>query len=105
MAARHRLNGQAYTCKNYRFWTDTTKGVAHGPGQVDGSVFASPLINSGAYTLWLEHVVDNSEGFNDPLWLMWYDDQGDPTIPLSGVFDKEQLKDVVARLSAFIEIK
>jgi hypothetical protein len=103
MAAQHRLNGQAYTCKNVRFWTDTSKGKPHGPGQASGSVFDQPLVSGGGFSLWREHVVDRDGGW-EPFWLMWYDANGDPTIPLSGVFDRDQLREMVSRLASFIQV-
>jgi hypothetical protein len=36
--------------------------------------------------------------------LNWYDGAGDPVIPLSGVFDRSQIREMTAKAS-FIEIK
>lgn len=55
------------------------------------------------YSLWLEYVVDRSGGW-EPFWFMWYDSDGNPTIPMSGVFDRSQIQEMVARLASFIEI-
>ena len=105
MAARHRLGGQAYTCENRKFHTDTNAGHPHGPNQAKGSVFTTPLYQAPTHSLWLEYLVDKDAGNWEPMWFMWYDGNGDPTIPASGAFDKSSLNDIVARLSAFIEIK
>ncbi|MGU3360333.1 hypothetical protein ACLBWX_08375 [Methylobacterium sp. M6A4_1b] len=97
------INGAPYTCENKRFMTNTAKGQPHGSGQAGGSVFPNALVNNG-YSLWLEHVIDknnNSEAF----WLMWYDDKGRPTIPASGVMWPDELRGMIAQLSAFIDPK
>lgn len=103
MAAHNRLNGAPYTCRNSRFWTDITKGHCHGHGQVRGSVFDSPLVEGDGYSLWLEYVEDRDGGW-EPFWLMWYDSEGNPTIPMSGVFDQSQMRAMVEKLASFIEI-
>lgn len=102
MAANHRLNGQPYTCSNKRFETNVAKGHPHGPGQASGSVFAQALAGA-APSLWLEHVTDKLEG-RDTFWLMWYDHQGNPTIPLSGVLDAPDIQEVSRRLASFIQV-
>ena len=101
MAFKHRLNGQAYTCSNSRYHTNTDKGSPHGVGNALGSVFPQALVNTG-YSLWLEHVLgpDGEEVF----WLMWYDQQGSPTIPLSGIFDGPDIQTISRGLASFIEI-
>jgi hypothetical protein len=91
----------SYTCKNRRFWTDTRMGYAHGKCATLGSVFAGPLArNDSGYSLWLEHVT-NLDG--DPFyWLMWYDPEGCPTIPLSGIMDRNHIADMSRQLAGFI---
>lgn len=105
MAHKHRLNGQAFTCSNYRFDTKTNAGKPHGAGQASGSVFDTALVtHPGGYSLWLEHVTDK-QGGPDVFWLMWYDQNGDPTIPASGVLDLQQLRDVAKGLIDYAEPK
>jgi hypothetical protein len=102
MAFKDRLNGIAYTCSNRRFETDINKGHPHGAGQARGTVFDQPLIG-GSYSLWLEHVVDKYDG-RDVFWFMWHDQNGDPTIPLSGVFDAADIREMSSRLASFIQV-
>ena len=104
MAAHNRLNDTPYTCRNSRFWTDITKGKRHGPSQARGSVFDGPLVtNKDGSSLWLEYVEDRDGGW-EPFWLMWYDANGNPTIPMSGAFDQSQIQGMVSQLASFIEV-
>jgi len=52
--------------------------------------------------LWLEHVVEtkNPTG-KEYYWLMWYD-KGHPTIPMSGVFEKSELENMLKGLANFV---
>jgi hypothetical protein len=105
VAKDHRIkeDGQliAYTCKNYRFRTDISKGSAHGGHRVRGSVFEEPLVqNTDGYSLWLEHVTNDSG--DAYYWLMWYDPDGVPTIPMSGILDREHIADMSRLLASFI---
>lgn len=86
----------AFTNENSRFRTNTTKGYSHGLGQPAGSVFPEPLFNDG-YTLWLEHVIEPKTG-QESYWLMWYDPDGNPTIKVSGVMGRSDLKAIAERL-------
>jgi len=101
----HRIiqNGQpiSFTCENRRFMTNIARGSAHGAAPARGSVFPNSLINHGGYTLWLEHVVEK-EGVPDLFWLMWYDPAGIPTIPLSGIFDRNDLREMLGQLANFV---
>lgn len=97
------INGQPYTCRNARFQTDVTRGKPHGAAPACGSVFDAPLVNNGGYSLWLEYVEDHKNG-GSMFWLMWYDGQGSPTIPASGVFDDGQLRTMNGQLSSFIQV-
>ncbi len=101
MAFKDRLNVQAYTCANRRYRTNTDKGHPHGTGQAKGSVFPQALVNTG-YSLWLEHVT-GAEG-EEVFWLMWYDGQGSPTIPMSGVFDGPDIQTISRGLASFIQV-
>lgn len=101
MARKHQ--NQPFSCENARFHTNLLKGVPHGPGQCNGSVFNAPLVNNPPFTLWLEYVIDKTNG-NEVFWFMWYKG-GHPTIPASGIFDEYELKDMIARLSSFIALK
>ena len=95
------INNTPYTCENKRFKTNIVRGKPHGSAAVLGSVFPQALINNG-YSLWIEHIIDkndNSEGF----WLMWYDANGAPTIPLSGAMWPNELREMIAQLSKFVD--
>jgi hypothetical protein len=96
------INGMPYTCENSRFMTNINKGHSHGPHAAGGSVFPTPLISHG-YSLWLEHVLDKNDS-SEYFWLMWYDAKGTPTIPASGVFGKNELRDITRRLADFIQV-
>lgn len=92
----------SFSCKNRRYRTNIAKGVAHSPlSQTLGSVFPAPLIQHNGHSLWLEHV-EEIETSTELYWLMWYDSQGLPTIPLSGVFDRVELSAMVSRLTDFV---
>jgi len=90
-----------FTCGNRRYRTNIGKGEAHWPhSTVRGSVFAEPLVKHNGYTLWLEHVIEVVSG-EKCYWLMWYDPDGLPTIPLSSIFDHtdlEQMAKLLVRL-------
>lgn len=105
MAADHRLtdtagNKLSFSCENASYKTDIDKGFQHGKSATKGSVFPSPLISNG-YSLWLEHVkeIDTQA---DVYWLMWYDDRGKPVIPMSGIFNKQQLSEMAKQLASFV---
>lgn len=94
-------NPMDFTCRNARFQTDMTKGKPHGSiSDTRGSVFEDPLIEHGGYSLWLEHVAAKDEE-GDIYWLMWYKG-GIPTIPMSGVFWKKDLQEMVKQLAGFV---
>ena len=91
----------SYTCANYRFRTNTESGFAHGSNVARGSVFPEALAcNADGSSLWLEHVVDDSEG--SFYWLMWYDAQGKPTIPLSGILTRDHISNMAVMLTKVI---
>lgn len=98
--ASHPVN---YTCRNGRFSTDTARGYPHLPGEAAGSVLPVRLTNSASlgYDLWLEHVAE--EGTSQAwYWFMWYDPSGVPTIPMSAVFQKAELQQLLASLAEFV---
>jgi hypothetical protein len=107
MAQDHRIVGPdeariAFSCENRRFMTNITKGEPHSPySSTLGNVLDTPLIDYGDYSLWLEHVTEKESG-EEIYWLMWYDEQGCPTIPLSGVFGRGDLETMVGRLTRFV---
>lgn len=106
MAAKHRVNqgGRAldFSCQNAQFQTNTTKGESHGTyADTRGSVFDRPLADHDGYTLWLEHAISRRDG-TELYWLMWYDSEGAPTIPLSGVMGKDEVAKMSALLASFI---
>lgn len=95
-----------FTCRNNRFETNTQRGHPHGRYPARGSVFTEPLLaaeeESGGYSLWLEYVRDHKENDDDYFWLMWYGGDGRPTIPLSGVFRRNDIGEIGRRLASFI---
>jgi len=93
---------QKYTLENYGFRTDTSKGKAHGAGNVRGSVFTEALFTGEQNdSVWLEHVIGKGDG-KALYWLVWYDSEGKPKIPLSAVFGREQLAEMVKRIAEFV---
>ena len=109
MARDHRILADGsrvdFSCENYRFRTSIARGMPHGQCPTGGSVTGEPLIQtSDGFTLWLEHVesADAGEDGNQLYWLMWYDQNGIPTIPLSSIFDRDQLTEMLRQLLRFI---
>jgi hypothetical protein len=94
-----------YTCENRRYKTDLRKGNTHGPyGSAKGSVTATRLVDHSGYTLWLEHVVDKNDD-SEAYWLMWYgpkSEGGQPTIPLSGVLNHDELSEMIKELIQYV---
>ena len=104
MSFKDRLDGRAYTCSNDRFETDVRRGRRHGPRQARGAVFPQALLrNTRGYSLWLEHVIEKKTR-KRVFWLMWYDRQGSPTIPLSGILGAQDIREIVKRLADLIQI-
>ena len=100
MAEKHRLNDQPFTCHNRNYQTDIRRGYPHGVGNAKGSVFPDALVNTG-HSLWLEYVT----GVEDEVfWLMWYDPNGSPTIPLSGIFHSQDIQTISRGLASFIQV-
>ena len=108
MAKDHRIESEGsridFTCENWWFRTDTDRGFPHVPSATRGSVLENALVYTiGGYTLWLEHVRNRAEpDASDLYWLMWYDPDGVPTIPLSSIFNREQLVEMVGQLMRFV---
>lgn len=95
----HAIN---YTCSNRRFQTNWKKGEPHSPySEVKGSVFPEPLVEHEKWTLWLEHVVQRDTE-DECYWLMWYKPDGEPTIPLSGVLYRDDLKQIADKLAKLV---
>ncbi len=90
-----------FTSGNARFHTDIDQGHPHGTDQVKGSFFPHPIkLNPDGYSLWLEYVSDRDGpgGWSPaPLWFMWYDPKGNPTITHSATFDISMIRDIVGR--------
>jgi len=107
MARDHRLPGPNgsrvnYSCGNRKYCTNVSKGYAHRPySPTLGSVLEDCLFTSGEYSLWLEHVTEISTG-QEVYWLMWYDAAGVSTMPMSGVFDRRDLEQMISRLARFV---
>ncbi len=102
----HRIqnNGQRldYTCENRRFRTNVAMNAETGARpRAPASVFRGPLIDHDGYSLWLEHVIEIATG-ERCYWLMWYDANGWPTIPLSGVLDRSEIPTMAGRLASFV---
>ena len=89
-----------YTCENARFKTDITQGYPHGPqaGAARGSVYADALLQSNGWSLWLEYVADKRGGAG-VFWLMWYEPNGKPTMPMSAVFSRADFEEMIGRLA------
>jgi hypothetical protein len=83
-----------WTCSNAKYQTNLAKG--HG-----GNVFDSPLIRHGGFSLRLEHVVEKPTG-GEMYWLMWYEPSGIPALPLSAVFDRDDLEQMIGQLARFV---
>jgi hypothetical protein len=106
MANDHRITVNSaslnYTCQNRAFQTNLMKGVAHGAhGTSLGSVFNRPPIVGNNYSLWLEHVIELATN-DEYYWLMWYDLRGWPAVPLSAVFTKQDLQEMVRLMADFV---
>jgi hypothetical protein len=99
MAARNRLNGTPFTCANRNYRTDLSQGHSHGPGNALGSVIPRALYTDPTQSLWVEHVIGRREPGEQIFWLMWYDESGNPLIPLSGVFDRNGLARIASALA------
>ena len=97
MAADHRIHLAdgcriPFTCENRRYMTDLTTGFPHAPnGEALGSVIDGPLFDFGDVSIWSKHVVERATRERCS-WLMWYDADGRPTIPLSSVFDRADIE-------------
>ena len=105
MARDHRIeqDGQrlGYTCANSRFRTNINRGHNHGQhSAIRGNVFDRPLVDSGGYSLWLEHVISKID--EEYYWLMWYDGEGIPTIPMSGILSRNDIANMEALFASFI---
>jgi hypothetical protein len=107
MPAQHQVvdesgNPLPFSCRNARYQTNTSKGYSHGTSTTRGSVFDRALLShDDEYSLWLEHVVEIGSG-EEVYWLMWYKSSGTPTIPLSGVFSRTELAELVKQLTTFV---
>lgn len=110
MSSDHRIidasgNRMPYTCENILYKTDITRGNPSNTQHMKrGSVFNQSLIDSQSHSLWLEYVIDKQNDDTELFWLMWYDSQGKPTIPLSGIFRRNDIQLMVGRLAEFILI-
>jgi hypothetical protein len=103
MAKDHRIiqNGQRldYTCDNNKFQTNINMGYPHGGNPIRGSAFPHPLHSVGGWSLWLEHVSQKDDPEHEWFWLMWYDDNRRPTIPLSGVMHRQDIANMSHQLA------
>ncbi len=90
----------AYYCENRRYKTNAAKGHPHGPGNPGGSALPGPLsgaLNGVDYTLWLEHVIEIATS-DEVYWFMWYDPSGNPTIKVSGVLNRNDIRNMAQQL-------
>ena len=96
----------AFSCANRRFETDLGCGQRHRSSPTLGSVTGEPLVSDPEYSLWLEHVRDRHDearGREEGLyWLIWYNDEQKPVIPLSAVFNRQQLANMARQLMQFL---
>jgi hypothetical protein len=90
-----------FTCQNMRYKTNISRGFAHAPNPIQGSVLSEPLSERDGNSLWLEHVVRTDDPEEDCYWLMWYKN-GHPAIPMSGILDKQDIQNMQRLLAAFI---
>jgi hypothetical protein len=91
-----------FSCENTRFATNLEKGNLHKPkAQTAGNVLENPLLEDDQASLWLEHVIDKNT-YDELYWLMWYNSEGFPIMPMSSVFDKDDLKKMVSNLIKFV---
>jgi hypothetical protein len=79
-----KVQGQAFTCGNSRFATDTSK-----------SRFL--VVNDGNYSLWVEHVSEYGAP-SQLYWLMWYDKAGNPALVESAIFASKDFA-IIRRLT------
>jgi len=91
-------NPVEFSCRNKRFQTNIDRGFAHRPSQTRGSAIPDPLVENNGWTLWLEYVSEPEDPAATWFWLMWYNSDGVPTIPLSGVFDRGHLANMIRQL-------
>ena len=81
-----------FTTSNYRFSTNTDKGLPHGSVPVLGCVLPYPLVTTDiGETLWLEYANDThgTGGWKpEPMWLVWYKPDGEPATKASAAFDR-----------------
>jgi hypothetical protein len=87
-----------FSCRNRKFQTNIERGFADTPSQTRGSAIPAPLVQNNGWTLWLEYVSELEDPDTTWFWLMWYAPDGLPTIPLSGVFDRNHLADMIRQL-------
>ena len=91
-----------FSCENSKFKTNLQKGNSHNPkSQTGGNVLESALLIDSEASLWLEHVIDKNTD-DELYWLMWYNSSGFPIMPMSSVFNKNQLEEMVAGLTKFV---
>lgn len=108
MAKDHRVVAggarHSFSCENRAYKTDIGAGQIHGANSnTRGSVTGQPLVQtSDGATLWLEHVEEVRNPSQKCYWLMWYKPDGIPTIPLSGVFDRNELGQLAQQLMQFV---
>lgn len=85
----------AFTCKNALFQTNISKPLNT---FYPGSVTQKPIYEDrNGKTLLLERVIhNNGEKY---YWFMWYQKDGLPLIPLSGVIDEDHILEVIKNIS------
>lgn len=92
-----------FTCENSRFVTNRDKGTVHGElGAARGSVFNDPLYQDSSMSLWLEHVYDKQDGWDNIYWLMLYDARGWPKIVMSPVLSRDDIGMMAAKMSSLL---
>jgi len=76
-------------------------GKNHGTTATRGTVFDRALADDGEHSLWLEHVIEIQTG-DEYYWLMWYDSNGFPTMPMSGILSRDDIANMQSLFASFI---
>lgn len=96
----HNGSNLDFTTENSRFKTDIAKGYSHITGQAHlGSVTVDPIYEDDDGYLFLEHVIEKSNG-NSCFWFMWYDENGNNKVnSVSAVIGETDILEVIKNIS------
>lgn len=84
-----------FTCENSKFRTDLS--IPPKNPKFPGSVTENPIYEDDQILL-LERVENIGNG-NKCFWFMWYDYNGIPVMPMSGVIDADDIAEVIRNIS------